>query len=108
MDKIKLGFLVFPPNPNAEHIVQADEEGICPNFYLYERLPLWDEDYLIPRLAHLRELGGLKNVYLKMAGYDRRDLERVIRLGSTAEVDMITFDGGAGGRQRLQPEQDDE
>ncbi len=95
LDKIKLGFLVFP-NPNAEHIVQADEEGICPNFYLYERLPLWDEDYLIPRFAHLREL-GLKNVYLKMAGYDRRDLERVIRLGSTAEVDMITFDGAGGG-----------
>lgn len=53
---------------------------------------MWNEEYLIPRIEELRNL-GLKNVYFKMAGYDPRDLERVIPLGSKASVDMITFGG---------------
>jgi glutamate synthase domain-containing protein 2 len=32
-----------------------------------------------------------------MAGYDPQDLEKVLRIGSKAEVDMITFDGAGGG-----------
>jgi len=32
-----------------------------------------------------------------MAGYDRGDLERVLRIGSLAGVDLITFDGAGGG-----------
>lgn len=95
LEKIEVGFLVFP-DPNDPKIIKAAEEGTCPNFYLYERLPLWDEDYLIPRIEQLREL-GLKNVYLKMAGYDLKDLKRVLFLGSKAQVDMITFDGAGGG-----------
>ncbi len=51
---------------------------------------------MIPRIRELREM-GVTNIYLKMAGYDRRDLERVLRLGSEAGVDMITFDGAGGG-----------
>ena len=57
---------------------------------------MWNEEYLIPRIERLREM-GVKNFYLKMAGYDREDLERVIRIGSEAKVDMITFDGAGGG-----------
>lgn len=95
LKKKAMGDLVFP-DPTDPEIIKKDEEGICPNFYSYGRLPLWDEDYLIPRIEELREM-GVKNFYLKMAGYDVADLERVIRIGSKAQVDMITFDGAGGG-----------
>lgn len=95
LKKYQLGNIVHP-NPTDPKIIKAYEEGVCPNFYVYSRLPLWNEEYLIPRIEELRNL-GLKNVYFKMAGYDPTDLERVIRLGSKASVDMITFDGAGGG-----------
>lgn len=93
--KQALGALVLP-DPNDPAILHADEAGVCPNFYSYSRLPMWDETYLVPRIRQLRELGA-ENIYLKMAGYDRRDLARVLSIGSQAEVDMITFDGAGGG-----------
>ena len=78
LKKQEMGDLVFP-NPMDPEIIKKSEEGTCPNFYSYGRLPLWDEDYLVPRIEKLREL-GVKNIYLKMAGYDREDLERVIMI----------------------------
>jgi len=90
-----LGYLVYP-DPCDPSIVKAAEEGVCPNFYKYSRLPLWDEEYLVPRIAELRRMGA-KNIYLKMAGYDPADLKKVLLIGSKAEVDMITFDGAGGG-----------
>ena len=91
----KIGNLVHP-DPSNPAIIKAYEDGICPNFYTHLRLPLWDEDYLIPRIQELKKMGA-KNIYLKMAAYDPTDIERVLRLGSKAEVDMITFDGAGGG-----------
>ncbi|MBN2897964.1 MAG: FMN-binding glutamate synthase family protein [Clostridia bacterium] len=88
--------LIVKPDPSDPAVIQAYEEGICPNFYKYSRLPLWDETYLTERIEALRQM-GLENVYFKMAGYDRADLERVLRMGSRLEVDMITFDGAGGG-----------
>ncbi|NLJ77817.1 MAG: FMN-binding glutamate synthase family protein, partial [Tissierellia bacterium] len=67
LEKQRMGMMVFP-DPMDPAIVGADEEGICPNFYTYGRLPLWDEDYLVPRIEELRNMGA-KNIYLKMAGY---------------------------------------
>lgn len=95
LKKIELGELVYP-DPKDPDIISAQEQGLAPNFYSYARLPLWEEDYLVERISELRKL-GLKNVYFKMAGYDRKDLEKVIRIGSRARVDMITFDGAGGG-----------
>ena len=89
------GFMVYP-DPNGPGMEEAYEEGVCPNFYYHSRLPFWDEEYLVPRISELREMGA-KNIYLKMAGYDPQDLEKVLRIGSMAEVDMITFDGAGGG-----------
>lgn len=89
------GSLVYP-NPADPEVIKAYEEGVCPNFYTYARLPLWDEDYLLPRIAELRSMGA-KNIYLKMAGYDPDDIRRVIKIGSKVKVDMITFDGAGGG-----------
>lgn len=94
LEKKKLGFMVFP-DPDAQEIKEAPP-ALHPNFHLYERLPLWDEDYLIARIDQLRDL-GIKNVYFKMTGYDQKDLRRVLLLGSEAQVDMITFDGAGGG-----------
>ena len=95
LEKQAIGMIVHP-NPMNPEIIKKDEEGICPNFYIYTRLPLWDEEYLVKRIEGLREM-GIKNFYFKMAGYDRVDLERVIRIGSDAQIDMITFDGAGGG-----------
>ncbi|NLB21906.1 MAG: FMN-binding glutamate synthase family protein [Clostridium sp.] len=95
LEKQALGNFVRP-DPRDADIEQADREGVCPNFYIYSRLPIWDEEYLIPRIKKLREMGA-KNIYLKMAGYDREDLKHLLLLGSEAEVDMITFDGAGGG-----------
>lgn len=95
IQKQDMGMLVFP-NPMDPEIIEKAENGCCPNFYSYARLPLWDETYLIPRIESLRKM-GVKNIYLKMAGYDPNDIERVIKIGSQAQVDMITFDGAGGG-----------
>ncbi len=94
--KVKEKRMIVFPDPMEPEVVKRSEEGINPNFYSYGRLPLWDEEYLVGRIEDLRKI-GLKNTYFKMAGYDRADIERVIRLGSEAQVDMITFDGAGGG-----------
>lgn len=95
LKKQSLGCLVYP-DPKDPEVIKAYEEGVCPNFYSYGRLPLWDEDYLVPRIEEFRRMGA-KNIYLKMAGYDPDDLKKVLLIGSKAEVDMITFDGAGGG-----------
>ncbi|WP_130862637.1 glutamate synthase-related protein [Bacilliculturomica massiliensis] len=89
------GVLVHP-DPSSPEIQDACRRDVCPNFYSYDRLPLWDEDYLSGRIADLRR-AGLKNVYFKMAGYDSADVERVIRIAASVKADMVTFDGAGGG-----------
>ncbi|NLT58869.1 MAG: FMN-binding glutamate synthase family protein [Clostridiales bacterium] len=91
----QLGGLVRP-DPSDPEVQRAWEEGVCPNFYLYGRLPMWDEDFFARRLAGLRAL-GLQNVYFKMAGYDPADMERVLRIACAQQVDMVTFDCAGGG-----------
>lgn len=89
------GYMVHP-DPSDPAVIKAHEEGVCPNFYKYSRLPFWDELYLKDRIDGLKKL-GLKNVYFKMACYDSADVERVLRMASTIGVDMVTFDGAGGG-----------
>ena len=93
--KYAAGSIVYP-NPTDPQVIKAYTEGVCPNFYTYSRLPLWDETYLVPRISELRGM-GVKNIYLKMAGYDPSDIKHVLMIGSMAQVDMITFDGAGGG-----------
>ena len=45
-----------------------------PISFTYSRLPMWTEEYLKERIEELRAM-GLKNVYFKMAGFDRADME---------------------------------
>jgi len=91
----QLGDVVIP-DPSDPPIQKAYEEGICPNFHTYSRLPLWNEKSLMDHITMLRDMGA-KNIYFKMAGYDRVDIERVLRIACEAQVDMVTFDGAGGG-----------
>ena len=77
-------------------VQEAYGRKACPAFHVYGRLPIWSDDYLIGRIAQLRDM-GMANVYFKMAGFDPEDLEHVLRLASKAQVDMVTFDGAGGG-----------
>jgi len=89
------GYIVHP-NPDDPTVAEAAKNHKAPAFWAYYRLPMWTEDFLTKRIHELREL-GLQNVYFKMAGYDRKDIERVLRIASSAEVNMVTFDGAGGG-----------
>ncbi len=95
MKKQQMGFIVHP-DPSDPAVQKAYAERTCPNFYMYGRLPLWDEEFFRLRIAQLRAL-GLENVYFKMAGYDPVDMERVLRIACENQVDMVTFDGASGG-----------
>ncbi|MGI6450765.1 MAG: glutamate synthase-related protein [Desulfitobacteriia bacterium] len=89
------GFIINP-DPSEPKIQEAYEKRACPHFWCYSRLPMWNEESLLARIEELRTM-GLKNVYFKMAGFDRVDLEQVIRIAIKADVDMVTFDGAGGG-----------
>lgn len=89
------GFMVYP-DPDDPIVQKAVTEGTGPNFYLYYRLPQWDEDFFRKRVEEVRQM-GIKNVYLKMAGYRTEDLERVLRIACDCSIDMVTFDGAGGG-----------
>lgn len=91
----QLGDLVYP-DPRDPAIEKAYNDGICPNFHTYGRLPLWTEESLTDHIGKLRDL-GVRNIYFKMAGYDRVDIERVLRIASVEDIDMVTFDGAGGG-----------
>lgn len=88
--------MIVQPDPEDPEIVALYEKNACPDFWSYSRLPMWTEDALQQRIKALRAL-GMKNVYFKMAGFDRRDLEEVLRLAAVLEVDLVTFDGAGGG-----------
>lgn len=87
---------IVRPDPDDPSIISAFDDGICPNFYAYGRLPQWDEDYMTKRVKEVRKLGA-ENVTFKMAGYDPADMERVIRIAAMSGVDLVTFDGAGGG-----------
>ena len=95
LKKQEEGVLVHP-NPSLQEVQEAWRKGSCPAFWSYGRLPMWTEEYLTARIKNLRDM-GLKNVYFKMAGFDREDMETVLRIAVAAEVDMVTFDGAGGG-----------
>ena len=88
--------LIVKPDPNDPAVEKAYAEGVCGNFYQYARLPQWTEEYLVKRVRELRQMGA-KNIGFKMTGYDKADIEKVLRIAAAAEVDNITFDGAGGG-----------
>lgn len=95
LEKQCIGKIVYP-DPGDPVVQEAYAKGASPNFFSYDRLPMWDETNLPERIEALRAL-GLKNVYFKMAGYDVADMERALRLAAFCDVDLVTFDGAGGG-----------
>lgn len=93
--KKREGFIVYP-DPDDENVRAAAEKNAAPLFWTYARLPMWTEESLAARIGELRDM-GLKNVFFKSAGFDVHDMERLIRIASDLEIDMITFDGAGGG-----------
>jgi hypothetical protein len=93
--KKEQGNLVHP-DPADPAVQKAYNEGVCPNFYTYGILPLWTEKSLAEHIEKLRNLGA-ENIYFKMAGFDRADIKRVLRIACDLQVDMVTFDGAGGG-----------
>lgn len=87
---------IVRPDPDDEATIKAYEDGVCPNFYAYAKLPQWNEETLAEKIKEYRQMGA-ENIYFKMAGYDVNDIERVLRIASSNQVDMITFDGAGGG-----------
>ena len=95
LEKQRRGNLVFP-DPSDSSVQKAYHDGVCSNFYTYGRLPMWTEESLMVHIQQLRDMGA-QNIYFKMAGYDRADIERVLCIACEAKIDMITFDGAGGG-----------
>ncbi len=89
------GCVVWPDPDDSEVRLQVEQDN-APVFWSYSRLPMWSEETLRERIESLRAL-GMKNVYFKTAGFDPADLERILRIASALEVDMVTFDGAGGG-----------
>ena len=90
-----LGLDVYP-DPDDPEIAKAYEAGKGMQFFAYNRLPIWTEESLADMISELRDAGA-KNVYFKMAGYDKQDIKEVLRIASKYRVDMVTFDGAGGG-----------
>ena len=93
--KQEIGLQVYP-DPSNKEIQEKYKNGVCPNFYIYSRLPMWTEESLTKHIENLRKWGA-KNIYFKMAGYDPVDVERVLQIASDNDIDMVTFDGAGGG-----------
>ena len=91
----KRGHIVYP-DPSDPIIAENYKKGIGQPFEKIGKLPMWDEEILVKRVAELRDLGA-EHICFKTGPYDPKDLVRIIKIGSKAGVDLITFDGGGGG-----------
>ncbi|MBR5474341.1 MAG: FMN-binding glutamate synthase family protein [Lachnospiraceae bacterium] len=87
---------IILPDPTDEKVQEAYAKKACPPFIWYMKQHFWTEEYLVARVAELREM-GLKNLFFKMAGYDVADMEKVLRIAAACKADMVTFDGAGGG-----------
>lgn len=90
-----MGYLVFP-DPTVPQVVENYRNGKGPVFERVGKLPVWNEELLVSRVAELRKLGA-EHVCFKTGPFDPRDLVRIIKIASEAGVDLITFDGAGGG-----------
>ena len=89
------GYLVYP-DPSDEKVAENFKNGKGPIFEKVGKLPLWNEEILKNRIAHLRELGA-ERICFKTGPFDPKDLIRILKIASENEVDLVTFDGAGGG-----------
>lgn len=91
----KNGYLV-EPDPCGQETKRRMAEGEPVRFFQYGRLPMFDEEQMEATIHRLREHGA-QRILFKMAGYDRRDVRRVLAMAAENQVDLVTFDGAGGG-----------
>ncbi len=89
------GRLVFP-DPDSEEVLKLIASGFKPAFRAMGRLPMYTEESLAGYIRDLRSFGA-KRVLIKVGGYDKNDLELVLKIASEASADLVTFDGAGGG-----------
>ena len=84
------------PDPSDPKVAENFINGKGPIFEKIGKLPIWDEEILKNRIAHLRELGA-ERICFKTGPFDPRDTIRILKIASENEVDLVTFDGAGGG-----------
>lgn len=90
-----LGYIVLP-DPTDPAVAEAHARGVGPVFEKIGKLPMWEPEDLVRRVAELRELGA-ERVCLKTGPFDPRDIAAILELASEAGVDLVTLDGAGGG-----------
>jgi len=90
-----IGYIVHP-DPTDTTVVEKFKKGAGPRFEKVGKLPIWDEEHLIKRVAELKALGA-KRVFFKTGPFHPKDLAKILSIASKAGVDLITFDGAGGG-----------
>lgn len=91
----KKGYLIYP-DPSDPVVAENYKNGIGQVFERIGKLPMWDEDILVKRVAELRELGA-EHICFKTGPYDPMDIVKILKIASKAGVDLVTFDGAGGG-----------
>ena len=91
----KLGYLVHP-DPSDPAVAEAWAKGRGPVFEKIGKLPMWNAEGLVRRVAELRGLGA-EIVCFKTGPFAPRDLRTILQIASEAGVDLVTFDGAGGG-----------
>ncbi len=91
----EMGYLVYP-DPSDPQVQELFKKGKGQSFEKVGKLPLWNEESLLNRIQNLRQYGA-ERVCIKMGPYDAKDLIKLVKTASLAEVDLITIDGAGGG-----------
>lgn len=84
------------PDPADPMVVKSYASGVGPVFEKIDKLPMWNPEELIQRVAELRSLGA-ERVCFKTGPFDPRDISTIIEIASEAGVDFVTLYGAGGG-----------
>jgi len=90
-----LGYIVLP-DPEDLAVAAAFKKGIGPVFEKIGKLPMWNPEDLVRRVAQLRALGA-ERVCFKTGPFDPRDIAAILEIASHSGVDLVTLDGAGGG-----------
>jgi len=91
----KMGYLIYPDPSNTE-IAENYKNDKGQIFERIGKLPIWNEEILIKRVAQLRKLGA-ERICFKTGPFDPKDLIRIIKIACENEIDLVTLDGAGGG-----------
>lgn len=94
---------VVDPNPYAQEVIEAFNNGAIKSFARHSRLGYTDlssydeiKSAFMTAIDYLRGL-GYKRITLKTGAYGMEGLASAIKLASEAKLDLLTIDGAGGG-----------